>query len=161
MNRKIQYKRPPVIMTGGLDNLVFLFYRDGDLGQHYRDKHQLAAGDFPGSHGFFQQQATEKHGEHRFQAHDQGSCGRLNMLLTDDLQGIGCTHGEEAGLGQREPAIENGIPPGRLCTDHDNAGKPSADSGLNGVHPQRIHICSKMIHEEDLHCEHEGAGDQQ
>ena len=76
------------------------FFLELYLREDHRGEHQAAAEPFPRRHALVQQQRAEDGGEDGFHTQKNGCDGEVQVLLTQDLQKICHTHGQESGVCQ-------------------------------------------------------------
>jgi len=107
-----------------------------------------------------EQQPAEEQSEGRFQAHDHRCLGGFQMLLTNDLQGVGNAHGQDARIEQGEPTAEDIRPVHILCQDHHNGRQHCADKALDEVEPDSVKAKTQTVHDGDLHREEKGTAQQ-
>ena len=106
-------------------------------------------------------QPAAQSGKSGFQAHDQRRRGRIQVLLTDDLQRVGDAHGQNAGKDQGKPAGgDGGETDGFLRQQNEGQGKHRNHQRLNAVHAQTVQISRQPVNAGDLHGKGQGAAHQ-
>lgn len=108
----------------------------GKLGDHEGGEHDDTSGDFPGRHGFPEEEATAYGGEDRFQAHDYRCQSRRSVFLPYDLEGKGDAHFQDGDVQYRDGTVEDRL---KLY----GFGKKRGDAGE--------YACQHEHHEGQLH----------
>lgn len=108
----------------------------GKLGDHKGGEHDDASGDFPGRHGFTEEEAAAYCGEDRFQAHDYRCQSRRGVFLPYDLEGKGDAHFQDGDVQYRYGAVEDRL-------ELYGFGKKRGDAGE--------YACQHEHHEGKLH----------
>lgn len=105
-----------------------------------------------------EQQPAEEQGEDRFQTHENGCLGGIQLFLAHDLQGVGHTHGQYACIAQGQPAQKNIPQVDLLRQHHHDCAEHTADQALDEIQPDTVKTPAPAVHNGDLHRKEEGAG---
>ena len=133
----------------------------GKLGKNHSGEHKSAAEQLVTLHPLAQEPPAAQGGEHGFQTHNQGSGGALQMLLTQNLHGVGKTHGQDAGKQQRPPAGKDIRRNHRFCQKHTGNGDHRHHQSLDAVEPDAVQLSGEPVDAGDLHRDGQGTAHQQ
>ena len=125
-------------------------FLSGDLCNDHADKYQRTANHFGLRQLLLQQQPSKQHGKDRFQTHQQGSNRGIGVLLTDDLEGIAHTCGKNAGVADRQPALQNTVQIRFFCEEHNGKGNDTHNEKLHAAQADAIQLGADLINDQNV-----------
>jgi len=81
--------------------------------------------------------------------------------LSDDLQGIGNCHRQNARIHQRTGTACDALPSGCFRKHHNDGGQNGAEKGVDTVQPQAVYSVYEVVYGKNLHRKHQCAAKQQ
>ena len=132
----------------------------GNLREDHRAEHGSAAQKLRRGEPLLEQQPAEDQGEHRFQTHENGGLGGLQGLLSQNLEGVGNTHGQNSGIEQGNGTVHNCCERNLFREKHDQRRQQCADQTLNAVKADTVQLKPQSVHNGDLHGEPKSAANQ-
>ena len=83
------------------------------------------------------------------------------MLLTDDLQRVGCAHGKKTRITKRHPAVDQIMNSDFFGKDHNHSRSNGTDTCLDTIQSDRVHIPGKVVDYQNLYRKHNSADQHQ
>ena len=109
------------------------------LSQDDRTKHQHAAENFATTEILAENQPASDNRDTGFQAENQGGYSWVHIFLTDDLQSVGNTAGEDSGIEERDFGSKNATEIRAFKEQCRNSGEDAADKELYAGHFYSVH----------------------
>ena len=131
------------------------------LGKNHSGKHESAAEQFPPGKSLVQQQSPAQGTKHTFKAHQQRGQRRRQMLLPNDLNGIGYAAGKHARIQDTIPAGQQTLQAESLKQPHGQQCIQSYKQKLYTAQGQGVIVGSQPIDHQYLHRKSQGTGKSQ
>lgn len=109
------------------------------LSEDDRTEHQHTAQDFASAQTLSQDQPSGDYRDTGFETEDQRGYGRIHVFLTDDLQSVGNTAGQDSGIEEWDFGSKNATEIRAFKEQCRNSGEDAADKELYAGHFYSVH----------------------
>ena len=107
-----------------------------------------------------QEQPSGEGGDDGFQAHDQGGHRGIQILLSDDLEGIAQAAGEGTGVYDGHPGRKDAAEIRALEQKHTDGAQDGVGQGLDAGELHAVHQGREMVHRQNLDGEDDRTGEE-